>query len=193
MIKYITAVFLTLSNFSAGEIETYRNFYYADKKILEARLNAFLKDPPGILMNYPVSPQATEQEVESNFIATYELSRDLVGLENDLTDSINKEDYYGFIMISASLYKKDYISKFIEIAINSIGKNRARNAIIAFGVLNVINKDYFFVGDQIDKDSLKHVRRFVEKLRKYDYNSRGYELLKKVDSKIIESCFFKIS
>jgi hypothetical protein len=175
---------------------SYEIFYYLDKPILELRLINCLEKWPGILVNYPPSTDPKEMSIESDLILDYGLKATSESVLADADHALSKKDYYGLVMISASLLgdklgneiKKD----FVKFAKNRLSDDKYSNSILAFCITTLVNKGFLLTNNFLERDRMSILYNFILDLRIKGFDSKQYSSLEEIDNKIMENCFSEI-
>lgn len=178
------------------DCSAYEDFYYLEKGRMESRLFECLKKWPGILVNYPQSSNPKEIVVETNLVTSYGLKATLGSVLDDSNRALSKGDYYGLVMICASILSDNRSNaikqSFVKFAKSKLGNEKYVNSILAFCVKTLISKSFLMIGDSISKDRMGVVFEFVTDLRLKGFEPKGYEGLMGIDNKILEDCFLEL-
>jgi hypothetical protein len=186
----------SLSALCADIRVSYKDFYYLEKQIMEARLAKFLSEDPGLLLNYPHSDDPEEITKESELLIKYGLLATETQIEEDVREAIQEKEYYGLIMIFASIQndnngiqKKEKLILSAEV---EIGDDKYLNAILGMCVKILITKRLLVDDEGIRNISLIKIKKFTSKLRSFGFDSKEFKYIKSIDFDILNICVEEI-
>ena len=113
-------------------------------------------------------------------------------VKSDLKAALIKKEYYGLVMISASLgggvIGGEIKYAAIELLTSSLGDDNYQNSVIAFCIKRMLTKNYLIPRCEFRKDRLASIYDFVREFREKGAESKGYGYLEGLDNMLLEQC-----